>query len=236
MSDPIKLVTFDLDNTLWDVVEVIGAAERKMRTWLEHRAPQAMAHYTPDNMAELRAGVLARRPEAKHDLSSLRTLCLIELFSQQGYSRAQAHRLGTAAFDIFYEARHDVRYFDHALETLETLKTRYTLAALTNGNADFAKLGLDRFFAFGLSSADVGASKPHPAMFNEALARTNVAPTAAVHIGDSLNDDVGGAKQAGMMAIWVNFTDEPHPGDAPKPDATVRSLAELGDALSFIRG
>ncbi len=36
----IKLVTFDLDNTLWNVETVITNAERRMRTWLDERVPE----------------------------------------------------------------------------------------------------------------------------------------------------------------------------------------------------
>ena len=54
------------------------------------------------------------------------------------------------------------------------LARRHRLGALTNGNADIARLGLDRFFRFAFSAADVGAAKPAPEMFRAALLHTSV--------------------------------------------------------------
>ena len=73
---------------------------------------------------------------------------------------------------------------------LEVLSKRYTLAALSNGNADIRRLGLERIFAFHLNAEGVGAPKPQPAMFEAAL-RSGAWPGQAVHIGDNAVDDVG---------------------------------------------
>ena len=52
---------------------------------------------------------------------------------------------------------------------LELLAQRYTLGALTNGNADIYKTDAAQYFDFAFSAEDMGASKPHPAMFQAAL-------------------------------------------------------------------
>ena len=98
-----------------------------------------------------------------------------------------------------------MEFFPDALTVLEQLRRNYLLAALTNGNADYRRLGLDRYFAFGYCAADVGAGKPHPAMFERALARANVAPTQAVHVGDHPVNDVQGATAVGMATIQVDL-------------------------------
>jgi len=70
------------------------------------------------------------------------------------------------------------------------------------------------------TSAEVGASKPAPLLFEEALALAGVGPSDALHVGDSLSADVEGARNAGIEAVWLNRSDEPVPGG-------VRAIASL---------
>jgi putative hydrolase of the HAD superfamily len=60
-----------------------------------------------------------------------------------------------------------------------------------------AKIGLDRLFDAVVTSAEAGASKPEPALFEAALSRLGVAPGRALHVGDGDGDRVG-ASAAGM--------------------------------------
>ena len=114
---------------------------------------------------------------------------------------------------------------------LEELAGSYTLAALTNGNANFERLGLDRFFSFGYCAADVGASKPHPAMFERAIAHAGVAAHEAVHVGDHPVDDVQGATGVGMASIWVCADrDDEDPGAT----RTVDNLADVPRAIASV--
>jgi putative hydrolase of the HAD superfamily len=73
-----------------------------------------------------------------------------------------------------------------------------------------------------VTSADVGAAKPDPALFLGALEHAGVPPEEAVHVGDSLDNDVGGARAAGIRALLLVRHGEP-----PAGVETVRSLAEL---------
>jgi FMN phosphatase YigB (HAD superfamily) len=52
-----------------------------------------------------------------------------------------------------------------------------------------------------------------------------------VYVGDSLAHDVLGAQAAGLRAVWLNRSGEPRP-DGVRPDAEVRTLAELPVALA----
>ena len=219
----IRLVTFDLDNTLWSVDVVIGRAERRMRDWLQPRVPEYRRLAKADHAA-IRDGVIADHPGIVHDISLLRERVLAETIEHCGYPRPRAAELAAGAFAVFLEWRHRIDFFAGALDVLETLSGAYTLASLTNGNADFARLGLDRYFSFGFCAADVGASKPDTAMFERAMARAGVTPGEAVHVGDHEIDDVQGATAAGMATVWVNLV-----GSNAEPDATrtVTSLMQL---------
>tara|TARA_A100001037_G_scaffold218647_1_gene196546 strand:+ start:3741 stop:4457 length:717 start_codon:yes stop_codon:yes gene_type:complete len=230
----LKVITFDLDNTLWDVDHVIGNAERQMRAWLAERVPEYNDQFGPDALMALRAQVMEENPALATDLSKLRKELLFRAIRHCGYADNQARQHAAGAFAQFYEARHQVEFFEGALELLEALCSRYVLGALTNGNADFAKLRLARYFSFGYSSATVGAAKPAPQMFQAALKHANANPEQSVHVGDHLVDDVQGAAEVGMHTVWVNLKGTDDPGQGPKPSATVNNLAGVIDAIAEI--
>jgi putative hydrolase of the HAD superfamily len=84
-----------------------------------------------------------------------------------------------------------------------------------------------------VASADVGADKPHAALFRAALEVAGCAPEHAVHVGDSVARDVAGAAAAGIRPVLLERRGERLdrvPGDAdvrPRPVARIASLAEL---------
>ena len=228
------LITFDLDNTLWDVDSVIVAAEQSMRAWLRQHVPEVVALYNSTGLADIRTQVLANHPELKHNPSALRVLITQQAIEACGYESANAERLSRKAFDVFMDGRHQVSYFDDALSTLATLSSRYTLAALSNGNANINRLGLYRFFSFAYSAADVGKGKPHPDMFLAALDRVGSRPDSAVHIGDHLDDDIAGAQNVGMHTIWVDLSRKGLPEGAIRPTRIVNVLKEIPAAIASI--
>ncbi len=229
-----RVITFDLDNTLWDVGDVIRRAEGQMRSWLDVQAPEYSQRFDQAAIFDLRSQLVAAQPKLRHDLSALREEILYAALRQCGYKPASARSLATAAFRKFFEARHDVVYFAGALEVLEELAGNYRLGALTNGNADVSKLGLDRYFSFAYSAADVGASKPAPDMFKAALKHCGAKPHDGIHIGDHLIDDVQGAAAVGMHMIWVNHHEESLPPGSCAPTSTVASLQELPACVADI--
>ena len=236
----IRLVTFDLDDTLWSTDGVIRRAEAKMWQWLRSRGVELPL---PDGaeIATIRDAVLADNRDVAHDISRLRELMVRTMLERGGYAPAPAAALAAAAFAEFLNWRHRVEFFPDALPVLERLRRNYMLAALTNGNADYRRLGLERYFAFGYCAADVGAGKPHPAMFERALAHANVAPAQAVHVGDHPVNDVQGAAAVGMATVQVDlaapdaapqgwFDRSPCPADTVgtcSRTATVTSLRDL---------
>ena len=72
-------------------------------------------------------------------------------------------------------------------------------------------------------SAELGVAKPDPAIFRAALDRLGAAPDGAVHVGDSVEHDVAGARAAGLEAVLVARNGVA----APDGVRTVASLTEL---------
>jgi 2-haloalkanoic acid dehalogenase type II len=222
-----RLLTFDLDDTLWPVRPVIIRAEHRLRNHLDAVAPRVYAELSSDEFTAIREARLAAEPSLRHRLSDLRRLVLEDALRAVGYGDAPA--LAAGAFEVFLDARHDVAYFEGTLVALQALARRYTLAALSNGNADIRRLGLEDIFAFHLNAEGVGAPKPQPAMFEQALQRAGLGPEQAVHIGDHAVDDVAGAAGVGMKTVWVNEGGGPWPGGDVTPDWTVPNVPALLD-------
>jgi putative hydrolase of the HAD superfamily len=65
------------------------------------------------------------------------------------------------------------------------------------------RLGLAAGLDAVLTSAEVGARKPRPEIFKRALAVAEAEPGQAVHVGDSIEEDVAGARAAGIEAVLV---------------------------------
>ena len=229
----IKLVTFDLDNTLWETDNTIRRAESDMRDRLDLRVPGFSERFDFRATTALREQVIADSPAIAHDVTRLRKEVLFRATRACGCGEDDARAYAEEAFEVFLRARHRVSYLDGALDLLATLKRRYTLVSLTNGNADFMRLGLDRYFSFGLTAADVGAMKPHRPIFDAALTRTRIPANEAVHIGDQLIDDVQGAKDAGMHTIWFNPDGE---RDTTGASSQVSRLPEIPQAIAKLEG
>jgi putative hydrolase of the HAD superfamily len=81
-------------------------------------------------------------------------------------------------------------------------------------------------------SGEVGRTKPHPLMFERAMAGLQLAPNQGLHLGDLQRTDVAGAKAVGMRTAWLH-----RPVYAGKeqedrqPDVIVAGVAELAEAL-----
>jgi FMN phosphatase YigB (HAD superfamily) len=102
---------------------------------------------------------------------------------------------------------------------------------ITRGDAevwsDCKRLGLEGLVDEVVSSYSTGWSKPHPAMFERALAFAHVDGAAAFMVGDQLDEDVTGAKRLGLRAVWKRSPQAPEPHAQERPDAVIGSLAEL---------
>jgi putative hydrolase of the HAD superfamily len=85
-------------------------------------------------------------------------------------------------------------------------------------------LGIDRFFESVTISSFAGAAKPSPQIFQRALSKHGAAPGEALHVGDSLREDVQGAAAAGIKALLLERT--PEPGRQSEIE-TIRNLLGL---------
>jgi putative hydrolase of the HAD superfamily len=72
-------------------------------------------------------------------------------------------------------------------------------------------------------SAEHGAAKPDPSIFARALAVAGVSASKAVHVGDSVDVDVEGARAAGIEPVLLRRDNSPGPPGV----RTITNLIEL---------
>ncbi|YCH21582.1 HAD family hydrolase [Pseudomonas sp. D1-3] len=221
----IRLITFDLDDTLWDNRPVILGAETAMRDWISQHAPR-LAGQPVDHLGQVRVRLLEAEPGLKYRLSELRRRTLRHALEGVGHGPEEAAQLAEGAFQAMLEARHAITFFSDTVTTLELLANQYSLGVITNGNADVRRLGLADYFSFILCAEELGVGKPDRRPFEEALARSGMQAEQAVHIGDHPGDDIAGAQAAGWRAVWFNPEGKEWSGER-HADAQIRSLGEL---------
>ena len=198
----IKAVTFDLDNTLWDTYGVLNRAQEAMQAWIGERVPE-YRKVPSDVHREIYVDVTKKHPEILHDVSKVRVAVLRRTFERCGYERQVSVQLAREAFQVFYNQRQNVLPFPETIPLLDELKNDYKLASITNGNADVEQTPLSPYFDVNITAANAGSLKPNPEPFQSALSLLRVRANEAVHVGDSLQDDVDGALNVGMRAIWM---------------------------------
>jgi putative hydrolase of the HAD superfamily len=229
---PIRLVTFDLDNTLWDVEPVIIRADAAMHDWLRQAHPEwkSLAHADFSACQRIAWEQLA---EQRHNLTALRIATLEHALAHCGIHSEQVQHSARQAFAVFQAERNNVTLFDDAIEMLQTLANRYDLHAITNGNADITDMPIAPYFRAHFSAESVGVAKPDAALFLAALKYAGIGPNGAVHVGDHPEQDVAAAQAVGMRAIWFNPRREAWPL-AGKPDAQVHTLADLAETITAL--
>ena len=196
-----QVLSFDLDDTLWDGGAVILHAEQAMLNWMLEFTPDVFETYSKEQLREHKFQFIKNNPQLINKISEARQAYLSELFSQFNYTdhRQKAHD----CFQTFYHARQQVILFDGVTEALAKLKQHYRLIAITNGNADIALTGLADYFEFSLNAEDFEQPKPHGDIFHAALKQANITASECLHIGDHPVHDMLGAHQMGMATCWL---------------------------------
>jgi putative hydrolase of the HAD superfamily len=129
--------------------------------------------------------------------------------------------LASLSFSAFADAR-------PTLDRLRALGLR--LVVVSNWDVSLAevlsRVGLGEGLDEVVTSAGTGVAKPDPVIFQRGLAAAGVAAGEAIHVGDSVREDVGGARAAGIEPVLVDRGQVAV--HAPEREAvTIRTLSEL---------
>ena len=223
----IRTITLDLDDTLWEIHPVIRRAEDRLYEWLGENYPAITAMFSPEDLRALRNEVVDRHADRIHDLTFLRHTVLSEAASSAGC----ANFVVEDAFAVFDDIRNDVEMFPEARPALAALAKRFTLIAVTNGNASLEKIGIDDLFHGHVNAAMAGAAKPARPIFDAAVEAGGASAAETLHVGDHPLFDVHGAREAGLRTVWVNRHGVEWPDGYEAPDIEVRHVGELAERL-----
>ncbi|MCY3881181.1 MAG: haloacid dehalogenase type II [Chloroflexi bacterium] len=226
--DGVRALTFDLFGT---VLDLGGSLKPPLGRWFAERGIDA-------DPAEFWAQWRARQRIEQYQDNIL-------LLGHSGYletcRRALRYllRLNRIDFDdgaddeimAFWQ---DLHPYPEVLDALHRLKKSYDLVALSNGDPHLLEhlatncIGWD--FDSVISVAEVGAFKPHPAVYRHAAARLGLEPAECLMVSAN-SFDVLGARACGFRAAFVNRQNLPYEDSPLQPDLTVSTFTELADAL-----
>lgn len=206
-------VFFDMDDTVFDHAltcrDALGRLAQEHPLFRQRRRAELVREYSrlleavhPDVLAGHRDANEARRDR------------FVELarFCGRDISQEEAARLSTRYRELYQSLR---RAVPGAREMLRRLHGRTVVGIVTNNEVreqreKLAYLGAERWVDLLVVSEEVGASKPDPQIFATALARAGASAEETVMIGDSWQNDVLGARNVGIGAVWFNrFGAEP---------------------------
>jgi HAD superfamily hydrolase (TIGR01549 family) len=224
---PVKAISFDLDDTLYDNTPILQKAEQAQLDFLHLKVPQSRQTTSKDWIA-IRYQLLQIQPDLIHDIGKFRQQGIYHAVRQMGIDDTQAEHISQEAFKVFYQQRNQIQLSAAVMTTLQQLAKHYPLIALTNGNASIEAIGLSGLFEFAIGSGDLGLQqKPSTDMFDVALKRLGIQNHELLHVGDSLTSDVQGALNAGCGSVWFNPYHRRHANHCPLPDIEIDDLQSL---------
>jgi len=132
------------------------------------------------------------------------------------------------------------RLLTGARDLMMTLAATHSLALLTNGAPDLqrekiAASGLEPFFKAIAVSGEHGIGKPEPEIFHRLLSELGVSADEAVMVGNSLERDITGARNAGIRSIWIRVPGSEEHAEVT-PDHTITALSEIPAILEQLGG
>jgi putative hydrolase of the HAD superfamily len=154
---------------------------------------------------------------------------ILELLDYQGDLKAAGKRL---LYEAWSNPNNFVLYSD-VMETLEELwNKKIVIACISNEdrqlNNFFVHFSIDKYFKVVVTSEEEGIEKPNPILFQRALARLNLMPEEAIHVGDSLVSDYYGAENAGLKAILIDRDNK------FRDNKQVDKINKLNEVLNYI--
>jgi putative hydrolase of the HAD superfamily len=197
--------------------------------------------YDPENAAalarRLHDGEERRWRRQRDTNGAVPAGALDQLFLDEGIDINGARHLRALGSYLDFWAPHTYADTD-AKDVLAALKHRgYKVGVLSNTmwtavhhTEVFARDDLDEYIDAAVYTSEIPVAKPHADAFRMILDALGLLPEESVYVGDRLWDDVAGAQQVGMRAIWIPHSNIPGhqvPDDSAEPDAVAQRLLDV---------
>lgn len=208
-QDGPRAVLFDIDDTLYDYSFSLQQAVRELRLRdgrLEGIPIGTLVSSDQELLREVHVGLVLTGKLSKEESRIVRMVRFYESFGLT-LDRTEAATLATFRHEAIL--RHQ-RAVPGARELLVALRSRGVFLGVVSNNlvkdqiGKLKRLGMEESFDSITISEEAGAKKPDPAIFLTACDRLKCRPADVVLVGDSWDDDVLGARSAGIRAVWFN--------------------------------
>lgn len=232
----IRAVFFDFYGTLadWPSAEDLQQAAALAEGIVVERSSIAVSYHTANAYLDEENAlnpVQQRTEEERRAVFSEYERRLLADAGAPGVSLAAAARV----WERVRSAPDALTLFPDAQAVLAALRAEgLTLGVISNMGMELdgllERLGIGGYLPVRSCTGSTGVSKPHPRIFQLALAQAGVQPAEAVHIGDSMSADVEGARSAGITPVLVQR------GAGPSaPPGGVFTAASLTEAVAHVR-
>lgn len=124
--------------------------------------------------------------------------------------------------------------YEDTIPVLGFVNKHWKSSLLTNADNSFIMPLIERhglMFSSVVTSEMAQAYKPNPKAFEKVLSETGVSAAESVYVGDTLLDDIHGAKLSGMLAVWINRDKKSLDDQLIAPDFEISELMDLIDIL-----
>ena len=190
--DPLKVISFDLDNALYDNQPVLERAEALSAEFLKTEFLAQGRVFRVEQFSQIKLSLLASGDIRYENLSYSRQIALQQFCQPLQNNRTIADK----AFQVFIQARSEVEIASEIYQLLCELKERYQLVSVSNGNCDPRRLSLALLFSGHYSASSGYRAKPHPQMLMKVLRDFGLRPDQLLHVGDSIEKDGVAASRA----------------------------------------
>jgi putative hydrolase of the HAD superfamily len=195
----LDAVTLDANGTLVSLVDPVPNLDRLLRKHGIERPAEMIRR-----AFEAEGAVYANRAAEAHEPAAFATMqreCTSVFLEEVGAA------LDPGELAPAYVAAMEFEVMPGVVDALRFLRGHgLELAVVANFDLTLAdrldRLGLRSWFSAVVTPAEAGAAKPEPAIFELALARLEVRPERALHVGDGAVDEEG-ARAAGMNFAWA---------------------------------
>lgn len=218
----IKAISFDADGTLWDYDKAMRTSLRETLKELEKYSKKAALKLDIEKMIKIRDDVAKSNKGV--DLEKVRFMAFRETLRSAG---RPDNKLAGHLCEFYLRRRQlNTKPYGDVLPIINALKGKYVLGIVSNGYTSLEQVGLKDLFSFIIFSKDCGIEKPEPLIFGIAVSRAACRNSEFLHVGDSLSDDIRGAKDSGIRCIWLNRTGRKNTTRIT-PDYEISKLSEL---------
>ena len=130
-------------------------------------------------------------------------------------------------FKVYYKTS----FYPCVEELLRELSSKYKVAMVSNTMSDQPRLllqeaDMDKYFDLLICSRDLRVRKPNPEIFKIVLSKIGAVPSETVHVGDSVEADMYGARDSGITGVWIKT-----PAQPPWNGYAINSICDLGSLL-----